>query len=107
MLPLVPQPLVWNCVPLLEQHADFNISCDRSLTCELQRRRPELPDSECDIKCRWSTKPFIEVSKTLPVFSPEADFLRICQEIFSFEVLYQLREEKLILSHKMVMKLDV
>ena len=73
----------------------------------LQRRRAELPDSECDIKCCWPTKPCIEVSKTLPVFSTEADFLWMGRENFSFEVLYQTREEKPSLSHKMVMKLDV
>ena len=83
------------------------MSRDRFLFCALQIRRPELPDSECDIKCCWPIKPYIEVSKTLPVFSTEADFLLMGRENFSFEVLYQPREEKPILSHKMVTKLDV
>ena len=78
-----------------------------SLFRALQRRRPELPDSKCDIKCCWPTKPCIEVSKTLPVFSTEADFLQMGREKCLFEVLYQPREEKPILSHKMVMTLDV
>ena len=70
------------------------------------RSKEELPDSECNIKCCWPTKPCIEVSKTLPVFSMEGGFLGMSQEKFSFEVFYQPREEKPILSHKMVMKLD-
>ena len=41
------------------------------------------------------------------MFSMEADYLWMGREFFSFEVLYQPREEKPILSHKMVMKLDV
>jgi len=68
----------------------------------LQGRRPEPPDFERDSKCCWLTKPYTEVGKTLPVFSTEVDFLRIGRAKFSFKALYQPREEKPNLSHRIV-----